>query len=36
MAILVAFLVGVGLYPRPWMDLINSGVAPLLERVVGL
>ena len=36
MAILVAFLVGVGLYPRPWMDLINSGVTPLLERVVGL
>ena len=36
MAILVVFLVGVGLYPRPWMDLINSGVAPLLERVVGL
>ena len=36
MAILVAFLVGVGLYPKPWMDLINSGVAPLLERVVGL
>ena len=35
MAILVAFLVGVGLYPKPWMDLINSGVAPLLERVVG-
>ena len=36
MGILVAFLVGVGLYPKPWMDLINSGVAPLLERVVGL
>jgi NADH-quinone oxidoreductase subunit M len=36
MGILVVFLLVVGLYPRPWMDLINSGVAPILERVVGL
>ncbi|MBI2855735.1 MAG: NADH-quinone oxidoreductase subunit M [Chloroflexi bacterium] len=36
MGILVMFLLVVGLYPRPWMDLINSGVAPLLGRVVGL
>jgi len=36
MGVLLLFLLVVGLYPRPWMDLINSGVAPLLERVVGL
>ena len=36
MAILVAFLLVVGLYPRPWMDMINSGVAPILQRVAGL
>jgi NADH-quinone oxidoreductase subunit M len=36
MGILVVFLLLVGLYPKPWMDLINSGVTPLLERVVGL
>ena len=35
-AILVAFLVVVGLYPRPWMDMIDSGVAPILARVAGL
>ena len=35
MGILVVFLVLVGLYPRPWMDMINSGVAPILARVVG-
>ena len=36
MGILVAFLLVVGLYPRPWVDMINSGVAPILQRVVGL
>jgi NADH-quinone oxidoreductase subunit M len=36
MGILVVFLLVVGLYPRPWMDLINSGVVPILERVAGL
>jgi NADH-quinone oxidoreductase subunit M len=36
MAILVAFLLVVGLWPRPWMDMINSGVAPILQRVAGL
>lgn len=36
MGILVIFLLAVGLYPRPWMDMINSGVVPLLERVAGL
>ena len=35
-AVLVAFLVVVGLYPRPWMDMIDSGVAPILARVAGL
>ena len=35
-AILVAFLVVVGLYPRPWIDMIDSGVAPILARVAGL
>ena len=35
-AVLVAFLVIVGLYPRPWMDMIDSGVAPILARVAGL
>ena len=34
MVILVVFLLVVGLYPKPWMDLINSGVAPILARVV--
>lgn len=34
--LLVAVLLAVGLYPRPLMDLINSGVAPILERVAGL
>ena len=36
MGILVVFLLVVGLYPKPWMDLINSGVAPILARVVSL
>ena len=36
MGILVVFLLVVGLYPRPWMDLINSGVAPILARIGGL
>ena len=36
MGVLLLFLLIVGLYPRPWMDLINSGVAPLLERVGGM
>ena len=36
MGILVVFLLVVGLYPKPWMDLINSGVAPILARVVNL
>ena len=36
MGILVIFLLAVGLYPRPWMDMINSGVVPLLEREAGL
>ena len=34
--VLVAFLVVVGLYPRPWIDMIDSGVAPILARVAGL
>jgi NADH-quinone oxidoreductase subunit M len=36
MGILVVFLLVVGLYPKPWMDLIDSGVAPILARVVSL
>jgi NADH-quinone oxidoreductase subunit M len=36
MGILVIFLLVVGLYPKPWMDLINSGVAPILARVASL
>ncbi len=35
-AVLVLFLVVVGLYPKPWMDMIDSGVAPILARVAGL
>ena len=35
MSILVALLLAIGLYPRPWMDIINSGVAPILQRVAG-
>ena len=35
MSILVALLLAIGLYPRPWMDMINSGVAPILQRVAG-
>ena len=35
-SILVFFLVVVGLYPRPWMDMINSGLLPILERLVSL
>ena len=34
--ILVLFLLVVGLYPKPWMDLINTGLSPLIERVAGL
>ena len=35
-ATLVLFLVVVGLYPKPWIDMIDSGVAPILARVAGL
>ncbi len=35
-ATLVFFLVIVGLYPKPWIDMIDSGVAPILARVAGL
>ena len=34
--VLVFFLVVVGLYPKPWIDMIDSGVAPILARVAGL
>ena len=34
--VLVLFLVVVGLYPKPWMDMIDSGVGPILARVAGL
>jgi NADH-quinone oxidoreductase subunit M len=34
-AILVLFLVGIGLYPLPIMQMIDSGVATLLVRVLG-
>ncbi|MDE2941527.1 MAG: NADH-quinone oxidoreductase subunit M [Chloroflexota bacterium] len=35
-ATLVLFLVVVGLYPKPWIEMIDSGVAPILARVAGL
>ncbi len=35
-SILVALLIVVGLYPSPWMDMINSSVMPLIQKVVGL
>ena len=35
MACLVFMLVFVGVYPTRFMAIINSGVAPLLERIVG-
>jgi len=34
-SILVALLVVVGLYPRPWMDMINTSVIPLIQKVAG-
>ena len=35
-SILVAFLLIVGLYPKPWMDMIDSGLIPILEGVKNL
>lgn len=34
--ILVAFLFIVGIFPSPFMNLINSGVAPLVRKVAGI
>lgn len=35
-SILVIFLLLVGLYPKPWMDMIDSGLIPILEGVKSL
>ena len=35
LAILLVLSLAVGLYPKPWVDMINSSIAPLIDHIGG-
>ena len=35
LVILLVFSLAVGLYPKPWVDMVNSSVVPLIDHLGG-